>query len=904
MNVEIKQEIISDDEEVIENDPCHGTVEILEYEQRLLLSTMDEDVIFIHARGLGMERMFFNHLIMYSDQKLLTIVLNTTPQDEAANAPCMPKVLNADISTKDREAVYLEGGVQFLTSRILLVDLLTNRVPIKNVAGILVYRAHQILSSFQESFILRLYRERKPGGFVKAFTDLPTSVSALGQLQRVIDRLYIRSVRLIPRFDADVKQTLERTPPALSELIVDLPPVLRRVHTTFVELLKVCIRELKQCSTAEKQATLEEDTTQVAVYRPTLLERQLSQRRSFLTDKQSRLLSDLTMLRELLQVAEDMDPATVLSRINAIRNDKEVFERSGTWMMSRVATSLIADVETLCGYGAFKSRPFVAPPKWQVLASVIDEIKGIPVRKCEVGPDGPSVLIFVNDDAVVRQVTDLIRNGTEFLCWMTRRSLAGGGAGKEPPRSPLWDIDDVMPFQKGNLAAEPRKEMISDLQKNTLVTARASRRRRKAAEDLVGSSDTSKKQTKLLQFGILQYKKRRSDDTEPSVTVKTEPPDEIQDGSEEAKTIGEHEKVPIVVMAYGERYSILRQLEQMKPTVIILYNTDITTLRHIEIYKACHSELFLQIFSLMYRESTEESRYLTALKNETDAFESLFKEKATLLIPRRYETEREEVPRLELSTRDGGGQMPDPDERPKVIVDMREFNSELPTVLYKKGYDVVAVTLEVGDYVLSPGIAVERKALDDLTQSLQSGRVFKQSEQMLRHYANSVLLVESNHKFESKIVNGGPFQGELTRHCREVRALLCSLLRATPRLKIIWSLSPINSAEYFAELKLNRPEPDAEQAMSLRGDEITKPIEEEQNESPDKRRKPNAILLRHMAQHLPGMGRGDVQSMMLSQKVKSLRDLFTMPIEQLHTAVGSHADKLHVFANFDFSASE
>ncbi|VDO52205.1 unnamed protein product [Haemonchus placei] len=610
MNVEIKQEIISDDEEVIENDPCHGTVEILEYEQRLLLSTMDEDVIFIHAsyqflflfgslemtvqvpfcrdpftllalysflnfsffRGLGMERMFFNHLIMYSDQKLLTIVLNTTPQDEcavmilldpdlfqfsayfisllkAANAPCLPKVLNADISTKDREAVYLEGGVQFLTSRILLVDLLTNRVPIKNVAGILVYRAHQILSSFQESFILRLYRERKPGGFVKAFTDLPTSVSALGQLQRVIDRLYIRSVRLIPRFDADVKQTLERTPPALSELIVDLPPVLRRVHTTFVELLKVCIRELKQCSTAEKQvssvATLEEDTTQVAVYRPTLLERQLSQRRwvhpmnpdylleyitttkmmsifrSFLTDKQSRLLSDLTMLRELLQVAEDMDPATVLSRINAIRNDKEVrettslqvFERSGTWMMSRVATSLIADVETLCGYGAFKSRPFVAPPKWQVLASVIDEIKGIPVRKCEVSPDGPSVLIFVNDDAVVRQVTDLIRNGPEFLCWMTRRSLGGGGAGKEPPRSPLWDIDDVTPFQKGNLTAEPRKEMISDLQKNTLVTARASRRRRKAAEDLVGSSDTSKKQTKLLQFGILQYKKRRSDDT-------------------------------------------------------------------------------------------------------------------------------------------------------------------------------------------------------------------------------------------------------------------------------------------------------------------------------------------------------------------------------------------------------
>lgn len=61
---------------------------------------------------------------------------------------------------------------------------------------------------------------------------------------------------------------------------------------------------------------------------------------------------------------------------------------------------------------------------------------------------------------------------------------------------------------------------------------------------------------------------------------------------------------------------------------------------------------------------------------------------------------------------------------------MREFNSELPTVLYKRGTDVVPATLEVGDYILSPHIAVERKSLDDLTQSLHSGRVFKQIEQV------------------------------------------------------------------------------------------------------------------------------------------------------------------------------
>ena len=61
---------------------------------------------------------------------------------------------------------------------------------------------------------------------------------------------------------------------------------------------------------------------------------------------------------------------------------------------------------------------------------------------------------------------------------------------------------------------------------------------------------------------------------------------------------------------------------------------------------------------------------------------------------------------------------------------MREFNSELPTVLYKRGTDLVPATLEVGDYILTPDIAVERKALDDLSQSLHNGRVFKQIEQV------------------------------------------------------------------------------------------------------------------------------------------------------------------------------
>jgi len=46
------------------------------------------------------------------------------------------------------------------------------------------------------------------------------------------------------------------------------------------------------------------------------------------------------------------------------------------------------------------------------------------------------------------------------------------------------------------------------------------------------------------------------------------------------------------------------------------------------------------------------------------------------------------------------------------------------------------VTLEVGDYVLSPTMAVERKALPDLLQSLASGRYLILSSYL--HFVNAL----------------------------------------------------------------------------------------------------------------------------------------------------------------------
>lgn len=58
-----------------------------------------------------------------------------------------------------REDLYLSGGVKFVTTRILVVDMLKKRIPIEKITGIVVLRAHQVLESCQEAFVLRLYRQ-------------------------------------------------------------------------------------------------------------------------------------------------------------------------------------------------------------------------------------------------------------------------------------------------------------------------------------------------------------------------------------------------------------------------------------------------------------------------------------------------------------------------------------------------------------------------------------------------------------------------------------------------------------------------------------------------------------------------------------------------------------------------
>lgn len=54
----------------------------------------------------------------------------------------------------------------------------------------------------------------------------------------------------------------------------------------------------------------------------------------------------------------------------------------------------------------------------------------------------------------------------------------------------------------------------------------------------------------------------------------------------------------------------------------------------------------------------------------------------------------------------------------------------------------MAPALQVGDYILSPEMCVERKSISDLKGSFISGRLYHQAEAMSRNYRTPILLIE------------------------------------------------------------------------------------------------------------------------------------------------------------------
>ncbi len=229
----------------------------------------------------------------------------------------------------------------------------------------------------------------------------------------------------------------------------------------------------------------------------------------------------------------------------------------------------------------------------------------------------------------------------------------------------------------------------------------------------------------------------------------------------------------------------------------------------------------------------------------------------------------------------GGGRLAATAAPPRVVVDVREFRSSLPSLLHGRNMVIVPCMLTVADYVLTPDICIERKSVRDLISSFANGRLYNQAETMLQHYKNPMLLIEFD---QNKSFTLEPFAdyssgaGAGSLHAQDLQAKLVLLTLAFPRLRIIWSSSPYQTAEIFEELKKQQDEPDPIRAVQIG-----------LNEGEDPNEKTFSQVPQDMLRAVPGVTEKNLQRLTL--EVGSIWELANADEDHISALVGKEAGR-------------
>ncbi len=101
------------------------------------------------------------------------------------------------------------------------------------------------------------------------------------------------------------------------------------------------------------------------------------------------------------------------------------------------------------------------------------------------------------------------------------------------------------------------------------------------------------------------------------------------------------------------------------------------------------------------------------------------------------------------------------EKRLKIIADHREVPSGIVDKLIQLGIEVEARQLNVGDFILSDRVVVERKSVGDFLQSIVDKRLLSQAKLLRETFERPVLVLEGKGLFSRRAIHPNAIRGAL-----------------------------------------------------------------------------------------------------------------------------------------------
>lgn len=150
-----------------------------------------------------------------------------------------------------------------------------------------------------------------------------------------------------------------------------------------------------------------------------------------------------------------------------------------------------------------------------------------------------------------------------------------------------------------------------------------------------------------------------------------------------------------------------------------------------------------------------------------------------------------------------------------IFADNREFQSQVVKELARKDCVVKPKQLDVGDFILSDRVAVERKTSNDFLSSVFDNRIFEQLKNLKDSFEKPILLIEGKNLYSERDV-----------HPNAIRGALASI-SIDLSIPVIWSNSEEDTSAMLFWIA-RREQLEEERGVSLRGEKQPSTLKEQQ----------------------------------------------------------------------------
>ncbi|KAF1944180.1 DNA repair endonuclease XPF [Clathrospora elynae] len=921
----------------------------LQFQQDIFNELREEDELVLLARGLGLLRIVTNLLHSYdaAGNNLILIVgaddrenvwIGEALAEHAAISNASKcrglSLVNTDLmSVGTREKMYKQGGMFSITSRILIVDFLSGLLNPETVTGMVVLHAERVVATSLEAFIIRIYRQKNSAGFLKAFSDTPEPfTTGFAPLTHMMKNLFLQKPALYPRFHVAVANSLEgRKKAEVIELEVPMTEAMQDIQNAVLACVEASISELKK---ANPGLEVEDWTVDSALHKnfDQIIRRQLDPVWHRTTFKTRQVVRDLSLLRTILHALLTYDAVNFNKYLDTVLAASQpppgsTKQNQSPWLFLDAADTIFTTAKRRVYAGKMSNvelanisnavpeslQPVLEEfPKWTQLAEILQEIEqDAYFNPTPQDSSNGSTLIMCGDQGTASQLREYLqtmyvkpegvneededeyepsakvmmrRKLRNYLTWKRDFSKVSAALFSENQKAINTSTDRNVQSGMRQTSGKPPPNKRRRMRGGGNAAAGPSRSDTGAVRT-AGDRDTH------IASLMAELEPTEIETAQKSGDVGFDPLNNMESYYE----LFNMDSMVIVHPYSGDLDEHI--LEETKPRYVIMYEPDAAFIRRIEVYRSSHTDRTVKVFFMYYGGSVEEQRYLSAVRREKDAFTRLIKERANmaLTINSTANLAPEEAFLRTINTRiAGGGRLAATTEPPRVVVDVREFRSSLPSLLHGRSMVIVPCMLTVGDYILTPQICIERKSIRDLISSFTNGRLFNQVESMMEHYKHPMLLIEFD---QNKSFTLEPFTDYSTvasgkdsglAGAPDLQGKLVMLTLAFPRLRIIWSSSPYQTAEIFAELKKSQDEPDPLKAVQLGldpnqiGDDMQ--VRSFNQTSQD------------MLRALPGVTENVVTTLML--KSESIAEVANMDEREVCWLVGTDAGRrIHRFFN-------